>query len=79
MFLPWVGQKIVLAAHTVKLKVEWRSQWAVEKSAETFFDICIENTDGHLTCRVDIYDDMLSLQVMTITFEGQIFLHRLRV
>ena len=45
MFSLWVGHKIVLAAHTVELKVEGRLQWAIENPPKCLFVLCMENAD----------------------------------
>ena len=61
---------IVLAVYTVEIKVEWRLQWAIENPPKCLLDSVWKTQNRCLTCRVVIYDDMLSLQVMTTAFGG---------
>ena len=54
----------------LNIKVEGRLQWAIENPPKCFLSSVWKTQNRLLTCRVVIYYDMLSLQVMTSVFGG---------
>ena len=70
MFSLWVGHKVVLAVYTVELKVEGGYNWQFKIRRNVFLTSVWKTQNRRLACRVVIYDDMLSLQVMTTVFGG---------